>query len=103
MNVTRWSHKCYDPQYEESLLINNIPYFFINAEKISTYGFVNTVQGEYEIRVIGVRNLVNKEKIHKEFRKALERRRKNNTLILVMQLTQAPYEIANKIVNFAGR
>lgn len=105
MKIRRWSNKKRNIMNELQLIEKKIPFIYINAGRLAISGFTNTIDGEYEIYVVGVRNILKKIDIHYALPDAIcsrERRiRNNNLMIILFQQTPFPRDIINEILSFS--
>ncbi len=105
MKITKWSNKKRNIMNEMQLIQNNIPFLYINANRLAISGFTNTIDGKYEIYVIGVRNIMRKIDIHYQLPNAIckrkRRMRNNNLMIILFQQTPFPRDIVNEILSFS--
>jgi len=105
MKIRRWSNKKRNIMNELQLIEKKIPFIYINAGRLAISGFTNTIDGEYEIYVVGVRNILKKIDIHYALPDAICRRerriRNNNLMIILFQQTPFPRDIINEILGFS--
>ena len=78
---------------------------YINASRLAISGYIKTIDGDYEMYIIGVKNIMRKINIHYALPTAILKRKKsirnNNLLIILYQFTPFSTDIINKILGFS--
>ena len=105
MQIYRWSNKKRNILNELELISKNIPFMYINASRLAISGYIKTIDGNYEMYIIGVKNIMRKINIHYALPTAILKRKKsirnNNLLIILYQFTPFSTDIINKILGFS--
>ena len=56
------------------LIRKKIPFFYINAGRLAVSGFIKTIDGDYEVYVIGIKNVLRKISLQYELPDAIIKR-----------------------------
>ena len=104
MQIYKWSKKNRSILNETELIRKNIPFFYINAGRLAVSGFIKTIDGDYEVNVIGIKNVMKKIALQYKLPNAIIKRdkriRNNNLIIILYQGSSLPQDLFNEILSF---
>ena len=105
MNIKKWTKCDRSICTELDLIRKKIPFFFMTAGRLAVGGFVNTIDGEYEICIIGIKNIMKRIALHHNLPKGIylrnRRVRNNNIIIILYQGTRLPLDVIKEILYFS--
>lgn len=105
MQIYRWSNRNRNIMNEMDLIRKKIPFFYINAGRLAVSGFIKTIDGDYEVYVIGIKNVLRKISLQYELPDAIIKRnrriRNRNIWIIIFQGSGLPEVLIQKILSFS--
>ena len=105
MQIYRWSNRNRNIMNEMDLIRKKIPFFYINAGRLAVSGFIKTIDGDYEVYVIGIKNVLRKISLQYELPDAIIKRkrriRNKNIWIIIFQGSGLPEVLIQKILSFS--
>jgi hypothetical protein len=105
MQIYKWSNRNRNIMNEMDLIRKKIPFFYINAGRLAVSGFIKTIDGDYEVYVIGIKNVLRKISLQYELPDAIIKRkrriRNRNIWIIIFQGSGLPEVLIQKILSFS--
>jgi len=105
MQIYKWSNRNRNIMNEMDLIRKKIPFFYINAGRLAVSGFIKTIDGDYEVYVIGIKNVLRKISLQYELPDAIIKRnrriRNRNIWIIIFQGSGLPEVLIQRILSFS--
>jgi hypothetical protein len=105
MQIYKWSNRNRNIMNEMELIRKKIPFFYINAGRLAISGFIKTIDGDYEVYVIGIRNVLRKISLQYDLPDAIIKRkrriRNRNIWIIIFQGSELPEVLIQEILSFS--
>jgi hypothetical protein len=105
MQIYKWSNRNRNIMNEMDLIRKKIPFFYINAGRLAVSGFIKTIDGDYEVYVIGIKNVLRKISLQYELPDAIIKRkrriRNRNIWIIIFQGSELPEVLIQEILSFS--
>ena len=105
MQIYKWSNRNRNIMNEMELIRKKIPFFYINAGRLAVSGFIKTIDGDYEVYVIGIKNVLRKISLQYDLPDAIIKRkrriRNRNIWIIIFQGSELPEVLIQEILSFS--